>query len=107
MPTDEEILSAFETTQKPPSDDDILAAFGTPVKKKESSVSAEPSTNDSKTPSPLLGKSGESKSFTERIAINELPQTIANSSKIIHFEFFSLINRCKKIRLPNSTALKV
>jgi hypothetical protein len=37
----------------------------------------------------------------------EFPQTIDNSNKIIHFEFFSLINRCKKIRLPNLTALKV
>lgn len=37
MPTDEEILSAFGSTQKSPSDDDILAAFGTPVKKKRPS----------------------------------------------------------------------
>jgi uncharacterized small protein (DUF1192 family) len=73
MPTDEEILSAFETTQKPPSDDDILAAFGTPVKKKESSVSAEPSTNDSKPPSPLLGKSGEKVERQQSTAGNVIP----------------------------------
>jgi len=54
-----------------PWNDDVV------LKKKGSSGSAEPSTNDSKTPSPLLGKSGESKSFTERIATNELPQTFA------------------------------
>jgi hypothetical protein len=74
MPTDEEILSAFGTTQKSPSDDDILAAFGTPVKKKESAVKSEPSGSDLVTPSSPLEKSGESKSFTERIATNDLPK---------------------------------
>lgn len=48
-----------------------------PVKKKEPSAKSEPSTSDSKTPSPLLEKSGEDKSFTERIATNNLPQTFA------------------------------
>jgi len=48
-----------------------------PVKKKEPSAKSEPSTSDSRTPSPLLEKSGEDKSFTERIATNNLPQTFA------------------------------
>jgi len=77
MPTDEEILSAFGSTSNSPSDDDILAAFGTPVKKKELSAKSEPSGSDSETPTPLLEKSGEDKSFTERVATNNLPQTFA------------------------------
>ena len=42
------------------SENDTHDEFGIPVKKKELSAKSEPSTSDSKTPSPLLEKSGES-----------------------------------------------
>ena len=82
MPTDEEILSAFGSTSKSPSDDDILAAFGTPVKKKENAKQSQELYGDDSeilAPSPLQPskKSGEDKSFTERVATNNLPQTFA------------------------------
>jgi len=73
MPTDEEILSAFGSTSNSPSDDDILAAFGIPVKKKELSAKSEPSTSDLKTPSPLLGKSGEKADRQQTTAGNIIP----------------------------------
>lgn len=59
------------------SENDTHDEFGIPVKKKELSAKSEPSGGDSKTPSPLLEKSGEDKSFTERVATNNLPQTFA------------------------------
>jgi len=74
MPED---WSKYETKQAPPEEQEDWSKYEAPVKKKESDAKNEPSVNDLKTPFPLLEKNGEDKSFTEKIATNDLPQTFA------------------------------
>ena len=55
------------------SENDTHDEFGIPVKKKELSAKSEPSTSDSKTPSPLLEKSGEKADRQQTTAGNIIP----------------------------------
>jgi len=64
------------------SENDTHDEFGIPVKKKDLAEAKEPSGNDSPTPTekpkqPSLKSGAETKSFTEKIATNDLPQTFA------------------------------